>query len=439
LKIRFGSILVYLIWLTFIFSTAQNFGNASEGQARGRASMLPGGPILNDSTLHVETTFSGLKYPTSMAFLAPNDILVSEKDGIVQRIINGHIQSQPVLKVNVDKTDERGLDGLTVYTNKSLNITNVYLYYTEFKPTFHSQGVTLGNRVYRYQLSDGSLINPKLLLDLPIDPAPSHVGGKMKIGPDGNLYLTVGDMDGSFNFTKYETKAQNYIDGPSPDGRAGILRITQNGSPVGIGILGSTPILNLYYAYGIKNSFGFDFDPITNKMWDTENGPTFGDEINLVEPGFNSGWAKVQGMWAVNKVTERIDEHTSVTSARLENFNGTGRYSNPEFSWLTPVGPTSLVFMKSDKLGIKYKNDILVSDIKFGNIYHFKLNRDRTQLVLNDVLQDKIANTMKEAQRTIFGRGFGGITDLEVGPDGYLYVLTFDSTNGTIYKITSNH
>jgi glucose/arabinose dehydrogenase len=63
------------------------------------------------------------------------------------------------------------------------------------------------------------------------------------------------------------------------------------------GILGTTPLLNLYYAYGIKNSFGFDFDPITGKMWETENGPTFGDEINLVEPGFNGGWAKVQGIW----------------------------------------------------------------------------------------------------------------------------------------------
>lgn len=312
-------------------------------------------------------------------------------------------------------------------------------YIIEFKPSFHSYGITLGNRVYRYQLSDGSLIDPKLLLDLPIYPAPSHVGGKMKIGPDGNLYVSVGDMDGSFNFTKYETKAQNYIEGPTPDGRAGILRMTQNGKPIANGILGSSPFLNLYYAYGIKNSFGFDFDPITNKMWDTENGPTFGDEINLVEPGFNSGWAKVQGMWAVNKATERIDEHTSVASVKLENFNGKGRYSNPEFSWLAPVGPTSLVFMKSDKLCTNYKNDILVSDIKFGNIYQFKLNENRTQLVLGDFLRDKIANTMREAQHTIFGYGFGGITDLEVGPDGYLYVLTFDSAKGTIYKITSNH
>jgi aldose sugar dehydrogenase len=53
--------------------------------------------------------------------------------------------------------------------------------------------------------------------------------------------------------------------------------------------------LNRYYAYGIRNSFGFDFDPITGNLWDTENGPGFGDEINFVEPGFNSGSKKVQG------------------------------------------------------------------------------------------------------------------------------------------------
>jgi len=113
----------------FIFPVVQNSSIAFEGPARGRALMLPGGPISNHPNLHVEKIFSGLKYPTSMAFLAPNDILVSEKDGTVQRIINGHIQNYPVLKVNVDRTDERGLDGLTVYTNKTLNITNVFLYY----------------------------------------------------------------------------------------------------------------------------------------------------------------------------------------------------------------------------------------------------------------------------------------------------------------------
>ena len=83
----------------------------------------------------------------------------------------------------------------------------------------------------------------------------------------------------------------------NPDGRSGILRITQDGKAVGDGILGLIDPLNIYYAYGIRNSFGIDFDPVTGNLWDTENGPEYGDEINLVKPGFNSGWMVVQGIW----------------------------------------------------------------------------------------------------------------------------------------------
>jgi aldose sugar dehydrogenase len=74
-----------------------------------------------------------------------------------------------------------------------------------------------------------------------------------------------------------------------PDGRGGILRVTQDGEIVQPSILGDEHPLDMYYAYGIRNSFGIDFDPETGNLWDTENDPSFGDEINLVEPGFNSG------------------------------------------------------------------------------------------------------------------------------------------------------
>ncbi len=66
--------------------------------------------------------------------------------------------------------------------------------------------------------------------------------------------------------------------------------------PVAISPLGDREPLNLYYSYRLRNSFGIDFDPITGKLWDTENGEDFGDEINLVEPVFNSGWNKAQGI-----------------------------------------------------------------------------------------------------------------------------------------------
>jgi hypothetical protein len=64
--------------------------------------------------------------------------------------------------------------------------------------------------------------------------------------------------------------------------------------------------MNLYYTYGIKNNFGIDFDPNTGNLWDAENGPEYGDGLNLVKPGFNSGWITVQGIWKPIKAKIRI-------------------------------------------------------------------------------------------------------------------------------------
>ena len=101
-----------------------------------------------------------------MEFMGQNDILVLEKnDGTVQRIVNGQMLKKPLLQVIVDGKDKRGLLGITTSRNESRNVTYVFLYYTEFKPTYHSTGITLGNRLYRYELMDDTLVNPKLILD----------------------------------------------------------------------------------------------------------------------------------------------------------------------------------------------------------------------------------------------------------------------------------
>jgi glucose/arabinose dehydrogenase len=120
----------------------------------------------------------------------------------------------------------------------------------------------------------------------------------------------------------------------------------------------------------------------------------------------------------------------------LVNFQGKGNYSNPEFVWTDTVGPTAIKFLESDRLGRQYENDAFVSDITQGNIYHFDLNANRTQLVLEGVLADKIANNATENEGMIFGEGFGGVTDLEVGPyDGFLYAVSLG--HGAIYRIVS--
>jgi glucose/arabinose dehydrogenase len=97
----------------------------------------------------------------------------------------------------------------------------------------------------------------------------------------------------------------------------------------------------LYYAYGIRNSFGFTFDPVTENMWDSENGPDYGDEINLVEPGFNSGWAFEIG---TKPTSDDILFSNNTLPDTVVDFNRRGKYSPPEFVWPKPVGPTALTF-----------------------------------------------------------------------------------------------
>lgn len=397
-----------------------------------------GPSITNDPTLIPEVVSAGeIRFPTSMAFLDVNDILVLEKnEGTVKRIVNGTVLSDPLLDVNVANKNERGMLGIAVdpkplfnetkenkTQNQETNNLYVFLYYTE-SMNEDGEDVTnnkepLGNRLYRYELVNNKLVNPKLLLDLPTNVTGIHNGGKIAIGPDDNIYLTIGDL-GILDTGAIGKQIQNFREGQGPDGSGGILRVDKNGQPVGDGILGKEYPANLYFAYGIRNSFGIDFDPKGGKLWDTENGPYNGDEINLVKPGFNSGWSRIQGIW---QIENQIIQKVSHSRAELENFNGIGNYSGPEFTWNTSLGTTDIKFLDTDKLGANYENDMFVGDFHNGNLYHFDLRKDRMRLLLEEPLKDKVANNTAELGKIIFGKGFGGITDLEVGPDGYLYVL----------------
>jgi len=410
-----GVSLVILIPSLALLAGLLAFSGHSAYAAYTIPSPSSGGPtIINDTSLRVETVSTGLVRPTSMAFLGPNDILVLEKNtGNVHRITNGQLLPQPLLHVNVATQIERGMLGIAVTKNGPT--TYVFLYYTEAGGGVDN---STGNRLYRYELANNQLINPKLLLDLPAIPSNpnsvrfEHNGGKLVVGPDNNVYLVIGDVGGHMGQT------ENNANGPPPDGTGGILRVTQDGdavipnSPLGND---TDPTLNKYYAYGIRNSFGIDFDPVTGNLWDTENGPAYGDEINLVEPGFNSGWTKIQG----SAQTRQLDP-----ASVLVNIGGKGTYRDPEFVWNQPVGPTALKFLNSEKLGKQYQNDMFVGDIINGNLYHFKLNEQRMGLL--------VGKAAANPQAIVFGNGFGGITDIQVGPEGYLYVLSY---SGVIYRI----
>lgn len=381
--------------------------------------------ITKDPKLKVEILANGLSSPTSMAFIDTSNILVSEKDGQVRLVSNGVLEDKPVLQVSVDTESERGLLGIAIMNSTKTNLANnskfVYLYYTE------SKGGDLRNRVYRYEWNgqNQNLVNPTLILDLPALPGPNHDGGKLVIGPDHYLYAVIGDLN-------HRGKLQNTNDGPDPDDTSVILRVNPNdGSAVKDNpfIKDANIAMHKYYAYGIRNSFGITFDPITGNLWQTENGPDVYDEINVVKPGFNSGWTQVMGP---------LSRNTGFMIGQLVNFPHS-HYADPVFSWKNPVAVTDIEFMKSSVLGEKYKNNIFVGDYNNGNLYYFEVNSTRTGINL-DINQEKIGlsslvvDNANQQSAVTFGTGFGGISDIKIGPtDGFLYVLSIN--DGIIYKV----
>src|SRR6476660_7095829 len=187
-------------------------------------------PATNDPNLKIEIVYRGNYSPglrelnqftpvTQFAFLGNNDILMlSKNDGKVLRVLNHKLISEPLLDVNVTNQWESGLLGIAI--SKDAGKVYVFLYYTESMNgdvTNSTSTEPSYNKLYRYELVNNKLVNPKLLFALPSPNHYSHIGGGLQIGPDKNLYLTVGDMHGEKNETT-RTMAQNYKDGAIPDG-----------------------------------------------------------------------------------------------------------------------------------------------------------------------------------------------------------------------------
>ena len=412
-------------------------------------------PTLDDNDLEVELVTEGLKSPTSMAFIGNHgDMLILEKSGEVILFDNENKSRITLLNLTVNDQNERGLLGVAVLNNVSdtytittrgnnnntsdsisapLSLTTrtfVFFYLTEASKEDRSQ--VLGNRIYRFLWNDTdkSLSNGTLILDLPVLPGQNHNGGKLIADSENRqIYAVIGDLN-------RRGTLQNFKNGSLPDDTSVILRINPDGSPAQ-----DNPFLNVsstnsgysnlskYYAYGIRNSFGLALDPLTGMLWDTENGPDGFDEINIVRPGFNSGWAMVMGP---------IESSNVSSENELVNFLGSSSYSDPVFSWGRAVGVTDIEFYNSDKLGNDYINNIFVGDANNGDLYFFEVNDDRTGLQFEEsgLADDLVASNDRQRTAIIFGTGFpSSITDIETGPDGYLYVLTFHPTMGTISRI----
>ena len=358
-------------------------------------------PIIYDDDYMVEKFATGLQYPTTMYFVG-DDILVLEKNtGKVIRISdNGVLYNEPALDVPVIQDNEAGLLGIVYLSN------HVYLSFTESLSGFDKRDrENARNAVYQYDWNGEKLTNPILIKELPGHLSSIHHGGIITTSLNNEIYFVIGDQEQRTTFQNipidatYETGSIFKID-------------TESKNSVEL------------FAVGIRNSFGLAVDPVTGYLWDTENGRDKFDEINLVKPGFNSGWISIMGP------SYRVDADLSTLNPKpFENFV----YSDPEFSWHVTVAPTAIAFPDKDSFE-RYSDWLFVGDYNNGRIYNFQLNSDRTGFVFyNQKLSDLVLDDNDEVDEILFAKGFQGVTDIKFH-DGAMYVVVIG--DGSIYKIS---
>ena len=445
-------------------------------------------PTMLDDNLTVSTVVAGLDQPTSMAFIGTNDFFVLEKaTGKVQRIVNGALQSTPI-DLAVNNASERGLLGIALHPRFAQN-GFVYLFWTESSTGSDTANIDqvplLGNRVDRYiwngsTLSfDRNLIKLRALQQDAGQPSRgNHNGGVLRFGPDGKLYIIFGD-NGRRGFLQNLASGgpvpDDQFGGPEPDNAhltGVILRLNDDGStPTDNPFFNATTTLTgeaaanikKVFAYGIRNSFGMDFDPLSGALWTEENGDDAFDEINRVVPGFNGGW--IQAIGPVSRVDEFRSIEMTYGAGNLQQIRWPpsnialtpqqavsrmymlpgAQYIDPEFSWKYALAPSPIGFVKGRGLGPQFEGDLFVgasrTTLLNGYLFRFKFTADRQHFSFSDPrLADRVAdNTDKfdqtESESLIVGRDFGITTDIQTGPNGNLFVVSL--SNGAVYEIKS--
>lgn len=385
---------------------------------------------LVDATLTRETVLSsGVSVPIAIEFLSPSDpsrFLIIEKDtGQVKLVENGSVTAT-LIDLPVNYASERGLLGITLDPNFATN-NFVYLYYT-LSSTGSDTNVQTNwtdNRVVRYRFTGTALVEPFTVVTFPRDLSqnngPNHDGGIILFGPDGKLYGVTGDLNrGTFGNPRIEQNTGS----TSAAGVGGVFRLNSNGTiPSDNPFFShSSSLIKQLFAYGIRNSFGMAFDPSTGKLWISENGPDKYDEINVVERGFNSGWRKIMGPDS-RDATYTENGNTPYNASDLVMLTN-AYYDDPKFSWLTPLGVAAIGFVHSPRFNTGTRGNMIVGESNFSRLYMLPVNDDRDGFNLTGDLADLVADSSTERNLLTWGTSFGVITDIKVGPDGYLYVVS---------------
>lgn len=311
----------------------------------------------------VQVLITGLDVPWSLAFAPDGRLFVTERPGRVRIVQDSRLLTTPALTLtDVAATGEAGLLGLALHPAFASNHF-VYLAYTA-----RTAGGGMVNRVVRYREVNNTLGEPMVLLDN-IPAANIHDGARVRFGPDGKLYVTMGDA----------ANASVAQDLASLNGK--IYRLNDDGGLPGDNPFPSSPV----YSYGHRNPQGIDWHPGTGELWETEHGASGNDEVNRIGAGANYGWPVIEAdRTQAGMITPVLFFNPSIAPSGASFYTGS----------LIPG----------------FRQNFFFATLAGRHIHRVRFDPNDPRQVIADerLLQDR----------------FGRIRDIITGPDGALYFAT---------------
>lgn len=308
----------------------------------------------------IEVVAEGLNVPWELVIAEDGRIFFTERPGQIREIRNGKVMEEPLLSLPAPfiSEGEGGLLGLALDPDFQ---TNHFMY------TYHSyeDNGEIKNRVLRLVVDDNLARIEKVILDGIVGDT-NHNGGRIKIGPDGMLYITAGD--------RYEPDLAQ--DRTSMGGK--IFRIHPDGSIPDDNPIKGSPV----YSYGHRNPQGLAWHPVTGDLFSSEHGQSAHDEINLIEAGKNYGWPIIQG----DEAKEGME--TPIAHSATETW-----------------APSGMTFVSKGE----WKNQLLIANLRGVQVLKVELDESGKQV---------------KSIESLFKDQYGRIRNIIEAPDGTLYMMT---------------
>jgi glucose/arabinose dehydrogenase len=341
-------------------------------------------------SIRVVKLAEGLSHPDGLVFLPDgHTMLITERPGRLRMVKDGVLDPTPV--AGLPALNNVGLGGLHDIVLHPDFAKNKLLYISYTKEGEPGKGTTLA--IFRARYDRGRLTAVKDILVTNAWESPlGTYGGRMIFGPDGMLYISVGDRDGTTANDRSSARPQ----AQSLASHIGkLLRVRDDGSiPPDNPFAKDPKAKGEIYSYGHRNVYGMAWDPKTGGMWASEFGPAGGDEINRIIPGHNYGWPLVS-----------LGRHYSGHLVSEQPWHRDGM-DDPLFFWNPAFNPENMMFYTGDKFP-RLKGSLLIAGASSKKI---------AQIVINgDFIRQ--GDTMLRELDVRF-------RDIRQGPDGYIYLLT---------------